>query len=64
MDWEGDSRREGPPEVFVHGHRLMAKLPGDNADAGGVQLLVTPVLVAHHPCRPAQSHRVSCSCRA
>ena len=37
----------------------MGEFPRDHADAGRVQPLVTPVLVAHHAYRPAQLQHLS-----
>ena len=54
------SRKEGSPEVFVHGHRLMAELSRNHADARWVQLLIAPMLVAHHTCRLTQRHDAPC----
>lgn len=46
----GRGRTGSPPEVLVHGNRLVIVFPGHHADAGGVQSPVAPVLVAHCPC--------------
>ena len=51
----GSRQSQSPPEVFVHGYRLMGELARDHTDARGIEPLVTPVLVAHDTCMPAQS---------